>query len=368
MHLMRHSLVACRCVAWALTLTLLVAPSQDACTTLCLRHGGRIVFGKNYDWDVADGLLMVNKRGVEKTSESRVPARWVSKYGSVTFNQYGRDNPMGGMNEAGLTIEIMWAEGTAYPRADARPAAGVLPWIQYQLDTARTVAEVIQSDTAIRIRPDSVPVHFLVADREGAVATIEFIRGKLVAHTGASLPTPALANDFYTDSLRYLEKVDASNQPATMNHSSLSRFARAAHRARAYDAKKHGDPVPYVFETLAQVAQDQHTQWSIVYEIDRGRVHFRTQRNSQIKHLTLASLDFSCGSPVLVLDLHQNLPGDIRAQLKPYTRDANLALIRASFAQTEFLARTPAAELEREAAAPDATTCRATATTASPAN
>lgn len=355
-------------LALASTLALCAAPSLDACTTLCVRHAGRIVFGKNYDWNVADGMLMVNKRGVEKTSDSPVPARWASKYGSVTFTQYGRDNPMGGMNEAGLVIELMWAEGTAYPFADARPAVGALPWIQYQLDTAGSVADVLSNDSRIRIIRDAVPLHFLVADRLGKVATIEFIGGKLVAHTDSTLPATALANDFYTDSLRHLQQLDATSQPVTLNYTSPNRFAHAARRAREYDAKKHGDPVPYVFETLAQVAQKQYTQWSIVYEIDRGRVHFRTQRNSQIKHLSLEGLDFSCGSPVLVLDLHQNQPGDARAQLTPYSRDANLALIRSSYGQTSFLARTPAAALEREAALPDTTKCRTTLTPAAPAN
>jgi choloylglycine hydrolase len=27
---------------------------------------------------------------------------WISKYGSITFNQYGREFPTGGMNEKGL--------------------------------------------------------------------------------------------------------------------------------------------------------------------------------------------------------------------------------------------------------------------------
>ena len=352
---------ALRYVTVLFTALALLAPPVGACTTLCLRHDGRIVFGKNYDWNVPDGLLLVNKRGVERSSDTRRPLTWVSKYGSVTFNQYGRDNPSGGINEAGLTIELMWVDGAQYPPVDARPAAGVLTWIQYQLDTSATVADVIASDAALRVQPTSVPLHFLVADKQGDVATIEFLGGKLVAHTGATLPAAALANDFYADSIAHLKKLDDAKQPVTRNASSNNRFAHAARRAREYTAK-HGDPVLYVFETLTQVAQGEHTQWSIVYEIDRGRVHFRTRLNQQVKSLTLASLDFSCGSPVLALDLNQNQPGDVRAQLKPYTRDANLALLRSSYAQTQFLASVPAVQIEREASLPDATACRAAST------
>jgi len=72
-----------------------------------VRSKGRVLFGRNYDWNFGDGLIFVNKRGVAKTSsgsESPNPAKWISRYGSVTFNQYGRENPTGGMNEAGLVV------------------------------------------------------------------------------------------------------------------------------------------------------------------------------------------------------------------------------------------------------------------------
>jgi len=71
----------------------------------------------------------------------------------------------------------------------------------------------------------------------------------------------------------------------------------------------------------------------------------------------MAALDFSCASPVLALDLKAGA-GDITASLRAYSRDANLRLIRSSFAQTEFLAKVPPTELQRIAALPDSATCQ----------
>ena len=91
-----------------------------ACTTFCLKNKSEVLFGKNYDWMIGDGLVFVNKRGVAKvSSEDGNPAKWISKFGSVTFNQYGWESPSGGMNEAGLVIELMWLDDTQYPKADA---------------------------------------------------------------------------------------------------------------------------------------------------------------------------------------------------------------------------------------------------------
>src|SRR5215210_4777214 len=116
-------------------LLVLGASAADACTTFCTRG----LFGRNYDFEIGHGMVLVNKRGLTKTSQREQPASWTSRYGSVTFNQFGRDNATGGMNEKGLVVELMWLGGTEYPKADARPELGTLEWIQYQLDTAATV-------------------------------------------------------------------------------------------------------------------------------------------------------------------------------------------------------------------------------------
>lgn len=337
----------------ALGIALSLTAPADACTTFCLRDDGRILFGKNYDWNVGDGLLVVNQRGLARTAgvEGDKPASWVSRYGSVTFNQYGRDFPSGGMNEKGLVIELMWLEGVRYPTPDQRPAVDVLQWIQYNLDSHATVAEVLAADQKIRIKGE-VPLHYLVADRKGQVATVEFLDGRLVAHTGKDLPVAALTNSTYQQSETFRQ---TAKDP--QGRGSLERFARAADRVAKFDGEK-GDAVAYAFETLDQVAQGSYTQWSIVYEIDRGRIHFRTQSHRPIRTLSLAGLDFDCGHPVRVLSLDKKVEGDVAGHLVPYTREINDGLVHASFRKTRFLASTPDAEIQKVVTYPEGAVCR----------
>src|SRR5688572_33254112 len=99
------------------------ARALQACTAFLLSSGSHVVLGKSYDWDwEAEGMLVVNGRGVDKvaltqdTRDNR--ARWVSKYGSITFNQFGRELPNGGMNDAGLVVADLWRDGTIYPEVD----------------------------------------------------------------------------------------------------------------------------------------------------------------------------------------------------------------------------------------------------------
>ena len=343
-----------RVLTAVVVLLVFATTTASACTTFCLRDEGRIVFGKNYDWAVGDGLLVVNKRGVARKADvlgDPRPASWVSRYGSVTFNQYGRDFPSGGMNEKGLTIELMWLDGSRYPAADERPSVDILQWIQYHLDNHATADEVLASDKSLRIA-GGAPLHYLVADRTGQVATVEFLDGRMVAHTRGQLPVAALANSTYAESVRHL-----SGGSAAGGRSSLGRFARAGQRVKSFDAKE-ADPVLYAFETLNQVAQPSYTQWSIVYEIDRGRLHFRTRDRRQVRTLSLLDVDFSCSTPVKVLDLAADVEGNVAGKMVPYTLALNRKLVTAAYRKTDFLADVPQEELERVARYPESATCR----------
>jgi hypothetical protein len=66
------------------------------------------------------------------------------------------------------------------------------------------------------------------------------------------------------------------------------------------------------------------TQWSIVFDTQNLRVFFRTQTNSQIRSIDFSALDFSCGVPVQMLDIHEDLSGDISGALVAYSHQASL--------------------------------------------
>jgi penicillin V acylase-like amidase (Ntn superfamily) len=346
-----------------LLLSSLFAQSAFACTTFCLKSKGEVLFGRNYDWMIGDGLVFVNKRGVSKTStQEKNPAKWVSRYGSLTFNQYGRETPMGGMNEAGLVIELMWLDGTKYPAKDERPTLDVLEWIQYQLDISATTEDVLKNIENVRIE-DRTPLHYLVNDKNGNSATIEFLDGKLVAHTGNDLPVSTLANDRYDKSLDYAKATQAfgGSQEVPQTANSLDRFTRAAQRTKDFEktGKTEQEAVTYAFDILSNVAQKGATQWSIVYDQKRGKVYFRTLQSTSIKSVDVKSFDYACGSAVKMFDINSKETGDVTAKFIDYTRAANRDLIERSFGGTDFLKSTPAETKDYLAEYPESFACAA---------
>src|SRR5262249_3154415 len=133
----------------AIVLAIVLAAPAPACTTFLLQGSGALYFGRNLDWFWEDGIIVINPRDVQKSAfvlPGSTPAKWTARYGSLTFNQFGREMPFGGMNEAGLVVENMWLDETEYAEPDSRPAVNLLQWIQYQLDNCKSVAEVISND------------------------------------------------------------------------------------------------------------------------------------------------------------------------------------------------------------------------------
>jgi choloylglycine hydrolase len=228
------------------------------------------------------------------------------------------------MNEAGLVVESMALVETEYPLPDTRPAIDFMQWIQYQLDMFSTIEEVIASDSQIRVTFWEIGVHFLVCDRTGNCATIEFIGNKLVYHTKEGMPVKTLTNSIYAESISFWEK-DKIPQPDKFR--SIERFIRAATMVKNYDPKKTKSPIDFAFRILRNVENKSKTQWSIVYDLKNLSIYFRTLDNQRIRHFDLKSFDFSCATPVRVLDVQAELSGDISDEFINYTYQINRNLI-----------------------------------------
>jgi penicillin V acylase-like amidase (Ntn superfamily) len=315
------------------------------CTTFCLKaKDGTILYGRNFDFPCGFGQVQVNQRNVRKTSlanPSEKPLTWVSRYGSLTFNQNGREFPYGGMNERGLVIEQMWLDAATYPQPDERFGLEELQWIQYQLDTAATVADVIDSDHIVRISNTSVaPLHFLVADAQGHVAAVEYLDGRMVVHKGQDLPYPVLANDTYQASLDYLAGLKARrSKPSPERRGlSLNRFAAAASMLERYDGNA-SQAVDYAFAILREVAQNG-TQWSIVYDLKNKTIAYKTRANGDLRRVELGRFDYSCSPTRLCADIEADVKSP--SEFEAYTDEGNAKLIDRVWDSVEFLKSIPA--------------------------
>jgi choloylglycine hydrolase len=244
---------------------------------------------------------------------------------------------------------------------------GELQWVQYQLDNFAAVAEVIAADSTLRIRQGGAPLHYLVCDREGNSATVEFLEGRMVVHTGRDLKTSVLTNTAYSECQAYLERhlgFGGEDLPVPSG-SSEDRFVRAAIWLSNYGSSESlpevRDPVEFGFDVLKALAQGDATRWSIVYDIAGGTIHWRTLESPEMKTVGLDDFDFGCDSPVLILDIDHTPADTLRHHFVKYSRAANRDLVETAFREyTEggFFAQMPSDEtIERLAGYPETLPC-----------
>jgi penicillin V acylase-like amidase (Ntn superfamily) len=365
----QYSLHSPRYLLLALLIVLISPSSGLACSVFCIDRDNQLVVGRSYDWSFGEGMVVVNKRHQLKTafrywSESASGlAQWTSKYGSITFVQYGREIAFDGMNEAGLTVHELWLEQSRYPAPDARPSMSVDQFVQYILDNYSRVDEITETDALVRLRPtdnDFTHIHFVAFDSKGDSLCIDVLNGKMVYHLRETMPVKAITNNTYEESLAYFNQGHA---PSPGDGSSLARFYRIADMAAQYDNKLHGDPVLYAFQILDAVKAGTWTKFQTVFDIRSRRIYFKSLANSALRYFDFDRFDFSCTTPSKALDVNAQLSGDTTEAFTDYTTARNEALIRAAWIglgntniyqpALELMSRYPETFICRSVALPD---------------
>ena len=280
----------------------------NACTTFRVKSGHDILVAKNLDWPIDDGYIVANPSGVKKHSfveSSLKQLQWTSKFGSITFNQFGKEFPLGGMNEAGLVIEEMNYSLSSYPSLEKQAFVNEFQWVQYHLDMYATVNDVIESSGQIHISPMIVKLHYFVCDTTGQAAVIEFINGEMKVYTEETLVVPVLSNNSYENSIKYLNlhRGFGGDKLVVNSPASQERFVRAAVMLTQINPLDRDYIIDYAYGILKTVSQHD-TQWSIVYDIPNRKIHFNTRINPFVKTISFQDIDFTSKSMISILDDH----------------------------------------------------------------
>lgn len=280
--------------------------SLGSCSAFVWQASGRILLAKNLDWPIEDGWVMSNPPGVHKQGflrEGEKALIWQSRYHSVTFNQLAKDFPLGGMNEKGLVIEELNYSPSRYPQTRGA-CVNEFQWIQYQLDCADSVAAVYASLPRLGVCPVLVGLHYLICDRFGEVAILEFIDGQVRWTSGNELVMPVLTNNSYDNSIDYLRRHEGfgGRMKPHDGPESPERFVRICTRLRHLGQLGLEPSFGASFAVLNSVSQ-RDTQWRIVYAPREGEIRFSTNKNPRIKRLRIS--DFGSRKGVLYRDIHR---------------------------------------------------------------
>lgn len=299
-----------------LLLTILIYHFSTACSAFFF-SGDNKILAKNFDWRADQGYLMKNNRGQQKISygfRGNNVAEWTSKFGSVTFNQIGKEFPYGGINEKGLVIEQLWLGNTEY-QDNSNKTISELEWIQYQLDQYSSVDEVIKNINNLTIKPIA-KIHYFMADKQGVSAVIDFVNGK-VKIDRQQIKFQVITNEASESSKKYFElhkNIDPNSR------SPFDRYTILRNNLNVENLS-----ISNSFEKLKLVKEDEpsyKTYWSIVYDIDNLEFYFKSIENSNIKKVSLADFNFDKNS-----DTEFSLINADQVNFQPYSGTENLKLL-----------------------------------------
>ena len=321
------------------TLTLLIifafaTQTASTCTIFSLYPNKQHWIGRTFDWSYGHGLIFTNKRNVTKKGLRLIPTDvsgvWTSKYGSVTFNQFGREFPTGGMNEAGLMVDALELKTSVFPPVDSRVSLNELQFMQYLLDNYATVENINADIANIRMSPVGSKLHYFTCDLKNCL-TIEFIKGQVVTHLKNNMEISSLANNTYEEHIAYAREfiTFGGKKPIIFeSKESLDRFVRASYYAKQINR------VPNKTQTLFDILNDvgsKNNRWQLIYNQNEKTITFRTtakialQRKIDLKHF-----DFSCQTSNQYFDLDSDYAGSINSNFVNFDPAINHAIIKKS--------------------------------------
>ncbi|MCU0437340.1 MAG: DUF2141 domain-containing protein [Raineya sp.] len=296
----------------------------NACSAFFWSKNQQYLFGRNLDWYTGEGYIIKNNRGVTKYTygiSNTQPAQWQSLYGSITFNQIGKEFPYGGINEKGLVVEQLWLHGSTYANNNNSKTVSELEWIQYQLDNYSTVKEILENIHNLTIIPVKATVHYFVADKTGNSAVIDFVGGKAYI-TEKNGDWQVLTNTIHSHAKRYYE--NAQNQVDTVSRSSENRYCQVYANLQKSVSVNNLDAFR-VLEKSAENLKNYKTYWSIVYDLNNLEVHFKSFEFQNIKTFSLKQFSFENQSKLIASNINHT-----QISFEDYTSQINAQLLQNS--------------------------------------
>ncbi|MBN1959876.1 MAG: hypothetical protein JW841_02930 [Deltaproteobacteria bacterium] len=286
------------------------------------------ILGKSYEWHTELGMVVINKRGVQKQalvlSATDKPATWQSRYASVTFNQYGREFPIGGMSERGIVVEALILPQTKYSQPDSRPVVNELNLVQYILDQAKSTEHALKLAKKVRVAPVYANLHYFVCSLGGTCGVIEFLDGNTQTTTSGFANTVlGLTNSPIQKCNNAWARRDMKNS-TKQYHRFIDLYKLVL---EGMQAKPENIAAAWDILGWLNTNSVSPMQWQIIYEIGKKQVHFRTRKHHAIKTIDLNTFNPECSAPVMMASMNSEASGDISNAFVYYNQKANQSLV-----------------------------------------
>lgn len=261
--------------------TALFAQNDFACS--CFAGFGdenQAIFGRNFDWYYHPILILFTQPSSGYRSVSMVDISYLG-YDAQKIPMddpdallYAPYIPFDGMNEMGFAIGMMsiaHAEGGNDPE---KRTIDSLELMRLLLDHAASVHQALILIQDYNVDFGEIPVHYLIADKDGHSALIEYINGE---------PKVIPNDENWQASTNFL----ISETSFPLNDLACSRYALLEQELWNFDGKLDMEKGMELLDKVSQTG-DFATRWSVVYDLSHTRIQVAVGGNySEIYEFSL---------------------------------------------------------------------------------
>jgi hypothetical protein len=223
-----------------------------------------ILYGRNFDWDFSPALLLFMDPPGGYASVSMVDIHYLGFGENRAFGimdlpleeQIGLLDapyiPFDGMNEMGLAVGMAAVPPGDMEQDPAKETIDSVMVIRKILDQAASVDEAVEIIQSYNIDMGNTPIHYLISEKSGRSALIEFSKGEIVVLPNEypwQMATNFLMSETWTDPEVH-----------------CGRYGLIQDRLTDLD----GQIKPSQAMALLKDVSQPSTQWSVVYRVSAG--------------------------------------------------------------------------------------------------
>lgn len=233
------------------------------CSTLSVPNAeGGYLFGRNFDWNACNALVITSYPQDGYASVSTVNLDFIRQGAGMAGSLLSADimiiaalyAPLDGMNEKGLCVSVnMIQDGDTISQDTGKPDLTTTTAIRLLLNQAATVEEALDLLSQYDLHASmNYMVHFAIADADGNSVAVEYVDNEMVV-----TKTPVLTNF-------YLAEGEKQGIGTGQSHERFDILTETL-------AKKPSMTQAEVRDALNSVSKDnfnefESTEWSIVFD------------------------------------------------------------------------------------------------------
>jgi hypothetical protein len=246
------------------------------CSTLSVKSPeGDALFGRNFDWEKSNAMVVSAKPENGYASISTVNMDFIRMGGGMNLTQMPSKiqtiaalyAPLDGMNERGLSVSVnMIQDSATIDQNTKKPDITTTTAIRLLLDKAANVEEALALLEQYDLHASmGMMVHFALADADGRSVVVEYVDNEMVV-----TETPVVTNF-------YIAKGEKNGIGTAQSHTRYDILMRQLEKTPNMSMEEVRDALDSVSKD--NFGEFESTEWSIVFNQSSGEARYYHREN-----------------------------------------------------------------------------------------